>query len=61
MTNFKNKNVAVLGLGIEGRDAINFLLSKGAVVTLLDKKQESELDFSGIKKSKIGLVTGKTT
>jgi UDP-N-acetylmuramoylalanine--D-glutamate ligase len=59
MTNFKNKNVAVLGLGIEGRDAINFLLSKGAEVTLLDKKEESELDFSGVKKSKIKLVTGK--
>jgi UDP-N-acetylmuramoylalanine--D-glutamate ligase len=59
MTNFKNKNVAVLGLGIEGRDAISYLLSNGAIVTLLDKKEESELDFSGVKKSKIKLVTGK--
>ena len=59
MINFTNKNVAVLGLGIEGRDAINYLLKNGAVVTLLDKKEEDELDFSGINKNKIKLVTGK--
>jgi UDP-N-acetylmuramoylalanine--D-glutamate ligase len=59
MTDFKDKKVAVLGLGIEGRDAINFLLNRGAKVTLFDKKEEQELDFSGIEKEKIEIITGE--
>jgi UDP-N-acetylmuramoylalanine--D-glutamate ligase len=38
MTNFKNKNVAVLGYGLEGQDAEKFLKSQGAKVTILDRK-----------------------
>jgi UDP-N-acetylmuramoylalanine--D-glutamate ligase len=59
MTNFKDKKVAILGFGIEGRDAINFLINRGAKVTLFDKKEERELDFSGIEKEKIEIITGK--
>ena len=58
MTNFANKKVAVIGLGIEGKDAIAYLLTKGANVTLYDKKTENELDFSGIDITKISLVCG---
>jgi UDP-N-acetylmuramoylalanine--D-glutamate ligase len=56
---YLGKRVAVLGLGIEGRDAINFLLGKGADITLFDAKDERELDFSGIDKRKIKIITGK--
>lgn len=56
---FENKKVAVIGLGIEGRDAAKYLLDSGAVVTVFDKKEEKELDFSGIDKDKINLVCGK--
>ncbi len=55
---FKGKNVAVLGLGIEGKDAINYLLSYGAKVTLLDKKSEQDLGFDGVDRSKIATITG---
>lgn len=58
MNKFLNKKVAVIGLGIEGKDAINFLLGQGAFVTLFDKKNEDELDFENIDKSKISLVCG---
>lgn len=36
--NYKNKKVAILGYGVEGRDAEEFLISRGAVVTILDQK-----------------------
>ncbi len=55
---FKGKKIAVLGLGIEGRDTIGFLLSHGAKITLFDQKDESELDFTGIDKNRIVVVTG---
>lgn len=57
-TNLKGKKVAVLGFGIEGRDAIAYLLSVGAHVTLFDQKDESSLDFSGVNKNLISLVCG---
>lgn len=58
MEKYKGKKVAVIGLGIEGKDAINYLLNCGALITLFDKKTESELDFSGVDKEKIDLVCG---
>lgn len=58
MNNFLNQKVAVIGLGIEGKDAINYLLGKGAIVTLFDKKSENELGFEDIDKTKISLVCG---
>lgn len=51
-------NVAVIGLGIEGKDVINYLLHDNNKVTLFDQKLESELDFEGVDKSKIKLVCG---
>ena len=57
--NFTGKKVAVLGLGIEGKDAIQYLMSQGAAVTLLDKKPESELDFEGVDRSKIKVFGGE--
>jgi UDP-N-acetylmuramoylalanine--D-glutamate ligase len=56
---YEGKKIAVLGLGIEGCDAINFFLSKGANVTLFDRKDEKELEFAGLDKSKIHIVTGE--
>lgn len=53
------KNVAVLGLGIEGRDLVNFLLSKNANVTVLDKKQKGEIDLEGIDESQIKFECGE--
>jgi UDP-N-acetylmuramoylalanine--D-glutamate ligase len=59
MEDYKNKKVAVLGLGIEGTDAVNYLLEKEAEITLFDVKDEEYLDFDGIDKSKIKTLTGK--
>jgi UDP-N-acetylmuramoylalanine--D-glutamate ligase len=55
---YKNKRVAVLGLGIEGKDAINYLLKEGADVTLFDRKPEAGLDFAGIPRNKIDVIVG---
>ena len=37
-SSYKDKKVAVIGLGIEGLDLAEFLLKEGAVVTLSDIK-----------------------
>jgi UDP-N-acetylmuramoylalanine--D-glutamate ligase len=43
--NYEGLKVAVIGYGIEGQDAEKFLKSKGATVTILDKKDnENYLD-----------------
>lgn len=55
---FKNKKVAVIGLGIEGSDAVNYLLSLGSKVTILDKNDESLLDFSKIDRTKVDVICG---
>lgn len=39
---FKNKNVAILGYGMEGQDVEKFLLAKGSKVTILDKKLDEK-------------------
>lgn len=54
-----NKKVAILGLGIEGRDLVSFLLSKNAKVTVLDKKKKEELDLEGINKAKVNFICGE--
>lgn len=59
MNKYLKQKVAVIGLGIEGKDAINYLLEKGAIVTLFDKKPENELDFNGVDINKIELVCGE--
>ena len=56
---FKDKKVAVIGLGIEGSSVVRFLQDKDAQITIFDRKKESELDFKGIDKSKIKTVCGE--
>jgi len=56
--NFKGKKVAVLGLGIEGVDALNFLLDQGALVSIHDAKEENDLDKSQVKGS-VKYICGK--
>jgi len=56
---FKGKNTAVLGLGLEGKDLVAFLLKEGAIVTVLDQKAKSEIDFSGVEREKISLRSGE--
>lgn len=56
---YKDQKIAVIGLGMEGKDAIKYLLSCGAKITLFDNKTESELDFEGIDKTKISIVCGE--
>ncbi len=43
---FAGQRVAVVGLGIEGRDALHLLRREGAQITLVDDKPESELRSS---------------
>ena len=38
-TNFKNKKIAVIGEGLEGKSSAEFLRKQGAEVTILDQKQ----------------------
>lgn len=38
--NYKNKKVAILGYGLEGKDAEEFLKGKGAKITILDQKDD---------------------
>lgn len=40
--NFKNKKVAIIGDGLEGRDAYKFLKSRGAKITVLDQKYDKD-------------------
>src|SRR5579885_426884 len=44
MLSFKNKKIAILGLGVEGLASAIFLHKKGANVVVLDEKQESEIE-----------------
>ena len=53
------KNVAVLGFGLEGKDLVNFLLKHKAQVSVYDAKEEKDLDLSGIDKKNIKLICGK--
>lgn len=60
--NFQNKKVAVLGLGIEGFSSSQFLVQKGAKVTVLDQKTEKELNPEILKKAQklnVKFVLGK--
>lgn len=59
MTNFKNKKVAILGFGLEGKDALIFLLERGAKVSIFDRKKESQLDLDDIDRTKGSLFCGK--
>jgi len=43
-TDFKNKEVAILGLGLEGISSAEFLFKEGAKITILDQKEKSEIE-----------------
>lgn len=57
MDQFKGKNIAVLGFGVEGESVAKFLLSKGSKVTIIDvrskekfaSKKLEELSKKGVK------------
>jgi len=54
---YSYKNVAILGFGIEGKDALEFLLKKGANVTVFDKKEKTE--FNTEKYKNVNFVFGE--
>jgi len=59
---FANKKIGVIGLGIEGFSSAKFLLKKGALVTILDGKNENELDRDMLLKARelsLNLVLGE--
>ena len=43
MLSFKDKKVAILGTGVEGISSARYLKSQGALVTLLDQKNQDQL------------------
>ncbi len=43
MIDFKGKNIAILGLGVEGILSVSYLKAKGAKVTVLDEKPTDEI------------------
>ena len=61
MIQLSGKKVAVLGLGIEGKDLCQFLLKKDAQVTVFDQKEQSDLeeDYWVFKKQGINFSLGK--
>ena len=52
----KNK-VAILGFGLEGKDALDYFLARGANVSIFDKKEEKELELENIS-TKVELFIG---
>jgi UDP-N-acetylmuramoylalanine--D-glutamate ligase len=44
MTDFKNKKIAVVGLGVEGVSSARFLVKKGADVWVLDRRSREDID-----------------
>src|SRR5215469_14963094 len=47
---WKNKKVAILGLGVEGISSAEFMAKNGASVWALDKKQKENIDHNLITK-----------
>ena len=59
----KNKNVAVIGAGVEGLSSVKYLVKKEARVALFDQKEESAIDkdtIAEIQKMGINYVFGPT-
>ena len=51
MGHYGKFKVAILGFGVEGKDALRYFLGQGSTVTVLDKKSLEELERSGFEKS----------
>jgi UDP-N-acetylmuramoylalanine--D-glutamate ligase len=52
MLELKNKKIGILGIGIEGVATAHFLRDSGATLTMLDQKEEAQIDrtlLSGLK------------
>ena len=45
---YKNKNFAILGFGVEGESVANFLLEKGATVSIFDVRDRETFDQNKI-------------
>ena len=56
---FKGKKVAILGLGLEGRDLAMYLLGENALITIFDEKAEGQIDFGLVPKKNISIKCGK--
>lgn len=58
MSDIKSK-VAVLGLGMEGKDVVNHLINNDYKdITAYDRKEKKDLDVSGIDHTKVKFITG---
>lgn len=57
--NLKNKKVAVLGFGLEGKDLVGYLINKGAKVYIHDIKTKKQLDTKGFEKYVLKYKCGK--
>lgn len=58
--NFKGKKVAVLGFGVEGQDACDYLLGQNARVTVFDRKTAKDLGEASRRfKGKVEFSLGK--
>lgn len=58
----KNKNIAVVGLGIEGQSVVDFLLTVPCKITVLDEQKQSEFDeklLNSYKERGVELKFGK--
>ncbi len=59
MINEFNDKIAVLGIGTEGKDVVNYLLQRNYKnITVFDKKYKKDLDLENINSSKISFITG---
>ncbi|OGM15179.1 UDP-N-acetylmuramoylalanine--D-glutamate ligase [Candidatus Woesebacteria bacterium RBG_19FT_COMBO_42_9] len=56
---FKDKKIAILGFGMEGKDLANYLLREGAKIFVFDRKNEGDLNFEGVAKNNLTLICGK--
>lgn len=55
---YKDKKIAIVGFGVEGKDTALFLQKQGASFAIFDKKKKNKLDLSGIKESRITFFCG---
>lgn len=61
---FNEKRVLVLGYGLEGRSAVDFLLTQNAIITVYDKKNVSEFvaeDLAFLNEKGIATILGCET
>lgn len=56
---YSNQDVAVIGFGLEGKDLTRFLLSRGARVSIYDKKEKEKLSIEGFDGDKLEFFCGE--